>query len=80
MLRLWKRMSETWTPGERGKDSKPPPPPPRKRGWRRRFQGTCRLWYLLSPDLRVLPCGSPVPSGVDLERRIVKREYLFLVF
>lgn len=36
-------------------------------------------WYLLSPDLRVLPCGSPVPRGEDLRSGIVKGESLFFV-
>lgn len=35
--------------------------------------------YLLSPDLRVLPCGSPEPRGEDLGSRIVKGKSLFLV-
>lgn len=34
---------------------------------------------LLSPDLRVLPCGSPVSRGEDLGR-IVKGKSLFPVF
>lgn len=78
------RMPETWTlveVCERGGDSKPTPIGREDRdGGGGDFRALAGSWYLLSPNLRVLPCGSPVPRGVDLERRIVKGEYLFLAF
>ena len=36
--------------------------------------------YPLSPDLRVLPCGFPMPRGEGLGSRIVKDEPLSPIY
>lgn len=69
MLRLWRRIPESWALAE-ASESGGNLESPMGKEMEKDLRAPADSQYPLSPDLRVLPCGFPVPRGEGLGSRI----------